>query len=49
MEDQCQYDAAPLGFVVQPVAQDPQRFVAGLMERDHVDPVPGGELEGGVG
>ena len=49
MEDQCQYDAAPLGFVVQPVAQDPQRFVAGLMERDRVDPVPGGELEGGVG
>ena len=49
MEDQYQYDVAPLGFVVQPVVQDPQRFGAGLVERDRVDPVPGGELEGGVG
>ena len=49
MEDQHRYDAAPLGSVVQSVVQDPQCFGAGLVERDRVEPVPEGELEGGVG
>ena len=33
---------------MQPVVQDPQRFGAGLVERERVEPVPGSELEGGV-